>query len=608
MSASRNLPLYLKLAAPVVVLAALFALFVHVVWGPRLLETERTLLVEREQDVIRNIAPTLQIDLLAFDYGAIFETLRRLAEVNADERMTVALFNPEGRRLYPLQAVEPLPPGEGVIELRQGIQHEGRVLGEVVLTLDISEKLEEVQSQISGLANLVLGAGVGVLGLAILSYYWLIGQPLTTLAGVAARLGAGDFSVEIPRRVVEGTGELGDALVKLRDALRDTRADLDARAAELAASLVRYRTLQESMPGALLVLDDQGRIEEFSGAAHSVFGWNREEMRGQSCGALFPDPNCRAQLSEAFARLGNETRESEHEGLHASGARVPLRVFHRTMRIDGQPKMVVIAMDVSRIKAAEQRLLAAKEEAERANQAKSAFLSRMSHELRTPMNAILGFGQILQMDPVLARGEQKDSIDEILRAGEHLLDLINEILDLSRIEVGKLSLRSEPVSVADCVLRAVAQIRPAAEAARVGIEGPALEGQLVLQTDRTRLMQILLNLLSNAVKYNRPGGWVRLSVARQADPERLRVLVEDSGVGIAAEDLGRIFDPFERVSAHENVIEGAGIGLALTRKLVEAMGGQITVESRLGEGSRFCFELPVASGATVVSETASLSD
>ncbi len=602
MSVSRNLPLYLKLAAPVVVLAGLFVVFIHAVWGPQLMAAQRSLLLEREHDVIRNVAPTLQIDLLAFDFGAIFETLKRVELINTDERMTVTLFNPEGRRLYPLADVPPAPESGDRILLRQPIDHEGRALGELVLTMDISDKLAEIQAQIDALGNLVLAAGAVVLVLAIVSYYWLIGRPLTTLAGVAARLGEGDFDVIVPQGAKNGTGVLGDAVLRLRDSLRKTRAERDAHSEQLAASLVRYRTLQESIPGALLVLDRNGRIEEYSGAAEAVFGQAREAMIGRGCDSLFPDPDCTGQLQRAFEPAGDQTRESEHEGLHADGHRVPLRVFRRTMCIDGDPRMVVIAMDVSRIKAAEHKLLAAKEEAERANQAKTAFLSRMSHELRTPMNAILGFGQILAMDPALSEGEQKQSLDEILRAGEHLLNLINEILDLSRIEVGKLSMRREAVSLEECALRAIAQIRPLAMAHGLKIETAGLEARPVIHADRTRLMQILLNLLTNAAKYNRRDGWIRLSVSRQSSPARWLVEVEDSGVGIAEDDLSRIFDPFERVKAHEHVIEGAGIGLALSCKLVEAMNGQIGVDSSPGEGSRFWFALPIEAASDGVAD------
>ncbi|MCB1889835.1 MAG: PAS domain S-box protein [Rhodocyclaceae bacterium] len=593
MSASRNLPLYLKLAAPIVVLAALFAVFVQAVWGPQLLATQRALLLEREHDVIRNVAPTLQIDLLAFDFAAIFETLRRVEGINADERMTVELFNATGRRLYPLAGPSSALESDERIELRQPIEHEGKPLGELVLRMDITDKLADIEAQIQALGNLVLAAGAVVLVLAIASYYWLIGRPLTTLAGVAARLGEGDFAVEIPQAAVKGSGVLGEAVVRLRESLSQTRAERDAHSAQLAASLVRYRTLQDSMPGALLVLDRSGRIEEYSGAAEDVFGYRREDMVGQRCDRLFPDVDCQRNLALAFEQAGEATRDSAHEGRHADGHRVPLRVFHRTMRIGDEIRMVVVAMDISRIQAAERKLLAAKEEAERANQAKTVFLSRMSHELRTPMNAILGFGQILQMDPVMAEDERKESLDEILRAGEHLLNLINEILDLSRIEVGKLSVRREAVSLDDCVQRAVAQTRPLAQTLGVRVEVAGFEARPVLYADRTRLMQILLNLLTNAAKYNRRDGWIRIAVSRLSAPDRWQVDIADSGVGIAESDLARVFDPFERVSAHEHVIEGAGIGLALTRKLVEAMGGEMGVDSRLGEGSRFWFALPV---------------
>ena len=231
-------------------------------------------------------------------------------------------------------------------------------------------------------------------------------------------------------------------------------------------------------------------------------------------------------------------------------------------------------------------------EAERANAAKSEFLSRMSHELRTPLNAILGFGQLLESDPEHPLTEiQADNVHEILHGGKHLLELVNEVLDLSRIESGRLEISLEPIAVAPLVEACVAQIKPLAAQRAIAI-ALQLNTQCAVQADYTRLKQVLLNLLSNAVKYNRKGGSIRVSCA--ASGERLRISVQDSGPGIAAESLARLFRPFERLESSYDGIEGTGIGLALAKKLVEAMHGEIGVDSRLGEGSTFWFELPIS--------------
>ena len=255
-------------------------------------------------------------------------------------------------------------------------------------------------------------------------------------------------------------------------------------------------------------------------------------------------------------------------------------------------RMIGIHSDITERKKIEQALIIASEEANRANQAKSEFLSSMSHELRTPMNAILGFGQLLQYDDALA-AEQKDSVGEILNAGEHLLELINEVLDLSRVESGHIDLSIEPVELCPIVAECIALIGIMAEKRNIHISHRGLKG-VALRADRTRLKQALLNLLSNAVKYNREGGNVHLEVKLHGE-DRLRILVTDTGRGIAAERLKELFQPFNRLDAEGSSIEGTGIGLTITRRIVEMMGGSIDVTSEKGVGSTFWIEFPLES-------------
>jgi len=234
-------------------------------------------------------------------------------------------------------------------------------------------------------------------------------------------------------------------------------------------------------------------------------------------------------------------------------------------------------------------LVAARDEADRANQAKSEFLSSMSHELRTPMNAILGFGQLLECDYSLPE-EHRDNAREILKAGRHLLNLINEVLDLAKVESGFIDLSLEPVEVYPIVEECRSLIAPLAIQREITFGHSVAQG-VAVRADRTRLKQILLNLLSNAINYNRPGGSVRVELERRDN--RLRIRVTDTGIGIPAERLAELFQPFNRLDAEGGSIEGTGIGLTITRRIVEIMGGEVDVASEVGVGSTFWVELPL---------------
>jgi len=237
----------------------------------------------------------------------------------------------------------------------------------------------------------------------------------------------------------------------------------------------------------------------------------------------------------------------------------------------------------------------ARQVAEAANRSKSEFLSRMSHELRTPLNAVLGFGQLLELDDLDA--SQRESVAQIVKGGRHLLGLINDVLDISRIETGNLAMSPEPVLVAELIDETLTLMRPLAAARGIEVvtaEPNALEGVHIL-ADRQRVKQIMLNLVSNAVKYNHPEGTVTVSCEAHED-RRLRITVADTGPGVHPDDLARLFVPFERLGAERSDVEGTGVGLALSRRLAEAMGGTIGVNSEFGNGSRFWVQLPVVEG------------
>ncbi|MFP4245499.1 MAG: ATP-binding protein, partial [Ectothiorhodospira sp.] len=298
----------------------------------------------------------------------------------------------------------------------------------------------------------------------------------------------------------------------------------------------------------------------------------------------------KAVLLQAIRGEIDDLTASEHRIIRPNGT---VAWVHTETRIHrgrkGRTKHIFgTIQDITAHKRIEEDLRASKSVSERANQLKSEFILGMSHELRTPMNAILGFAQLLEADPELNR-DQRENVQEILKAGDHLLGLMNEILDLSRVESGKMDLTVTAVDCEALARECTALVGPLAEPRRITLDC-RVEGDCLAQGDSMRLKQVLVNLLSNGIKYNRPGGQVRLRLHDQGG--WVHIDVADTGPGIPPHRLEELFQPFNRLG--QNTVEGTGIGLVICKRLVEAMGGEITVESEPGQGSRFGVRLPRA--------------
>jgi PAS domain S-box-containing protein len=355
------------------------------------------------------------------------------------------------------------------------------------------------------------------------------------------------------------------------------------------------RAVFTASPDIITLVGADGVIAPSSPAIRDLLGYDAEEQaRGDRFEIVHPDDREGVQNAVHFAAGSGKIIEKRYRIRHADGRWVVLesRMKGITDSAGASRGVVVSSRDVTYKAALEQALRDAKEEAELANRAKSEFLSRMSHELRTPLNAILGFGQLLEMEDLDAG--KRESVEHILKGGRHLLDLINEVLDIARIETGRISLSLEPVAIDDALTEALDLIRPLAATRGLDLQVENADASEVFcLADRQRLKQILLNLLSNAVKYNREGGRVTVRVAR-VPGGRLRVEVSDQGAGIAPEKLDRLFTPFDRLGAEQTKVEGIGLGLALSQRLAGAMGGTITAETRVGEGSTFVLDVPAA--------------
>jgi signal transduction histidine kinase/ActR/RegA family two-component response regulator len=363
----------------------------------------------------------------------------------------------------------------------------------------------------------------------------------------------------------------------------------------------------------IIATDEKGIIQLFNVGAERMLGYTAAEVVNRISPSDIHDPQevmARARalslelatpIAPGFAALAfKASREIEDvyelTYIRKDGSRFPAIVSITALRDDYGDLIgyLLIGTDNSVRKRVESELNEAMAAAEKANRAKTDFLSAMSHELRTPLNAILGFAQLMESGSPSPTPAQKRDLDQILKAGWYLLELINEILDLALIESGKLTLSREPVSLVEVMLECRAMIEPQAQKRGIGMTFPRFETPYFVNADRTRVKQVLINLLFNAIKYNKPGGAVAVEYTLRL-PDSIRICVRDTGVGLSPEQLAQLFQPFNRLGKEAGAEEGTGIGLVVTKRLVELMGGAIGVDSAVGVGSAFWIELSLTS-------------
>ncbi len=378
----------------------------------------------------------------------------------------------------------------------------------------------------------------------------------------------------------------------------NTRDITERKEAEdaLRRSEQHFRRLIENAQDNIVIVDATATMTYQSPSVLRILGYHPEELEGHTAWEYMHPDDVAAVASELGVTFANPgvVGHAEYRFRHKDGSWRYLEAFGQTLSPDSADEGVVCNIrDVTERRMAEEALRRATQEAERANRAKSEFLSRMSHELRTPMNSILGFSQLLSRGALAP--DQRRGVQHILTAGRHLLRLINEVLDIARIESGRQQLSLEPVRLSLVVQEAVALARPLGAQHGVTLEEEELPaGEPFVTADRQRLSQVLLNLLSNAVKYNREGGTVRLRCEILPGGERVRVRVSDTGHGVDPAQHEQLFVPFARLGAEHTDVEGTGLGLALSQRLVEAMGGTLALEESSDQGSTFAMDLSLA--------------
>jgi len=469
------------------------------------------------------------------------------------------------------------------ILLAQPVMASGAREGTLYLLADLHATTSQLLKLYGGIFALVLVASLLVAFILSNQFLHLITTPILRLAGTARTIADhNDYSVRAAK-------VCGDEVGVLTDAFNQMLAQIQSQDTALREN---ENKLAQAQAIAHLGYWERDLITDrlmWSSETNRVFGLSPEEdvnnfARFQEL--IYPEDRDMVMQAVGVALRGGPRYEVEYRVVWPSGE-VRFVYSQGDVILDeaGQPRrMFGTVQDVT-----ERKLV---DEVKRASKAKSEFLSRMSHELRTPLNAILGFGQLLERQKPTE--VQRKRVGYILSAGKHLLDLINEVLDISRIEAGRMQLSLEPVCVADALEETLDLMRPLATERSIQLSASAdIDAAVHVLADRQRFKQVLVNLLNNAVKYTPFFGGVAVSYHVPGN-EKVRVLVSDTGPGIPAEKLARLFTPFERLGAEQSAIEGTGLGLALSQRLMDAMGGSIGVESAVGKGSTFWIELPLA--------------
>lgn len=383
----------------------------------------------------------------------------------------------------------------------------------------------------------------------------------------------------------------------------ELRAEIDSRTKTeqwLRESEIKYRTLFESVPVGIGIADFEGHILENNSALQALYGYSKEEMAFLNIRTTYADPDERPRLLRMLQQRGNGKMYGREVRLKRKNGEVFEALINiEQVQLVGREFLLTTVRDITVLKRAEETLRRAKDAADAANQAKSEFLANMSHEMRTPLNGILGYTQLLIKDRELP-ARVAHSVETIHRSGEHLLELINDILDLAKIEARKIELASAPFDLPAAAQMVVSMVRMRAAQKNLVVREEYASGlPRIVRGDETRLRQVLFNLLGNAIKFTERGE-VTLRVERRLTPfgqAAIRFEVEDTGIGIPADQIDKIFEPFYQAGAEKMKSQGTGLGLTISKQIVRLMRGDIFVTSAAGRGSRFWFDLPLPAAA-----------
>jgi len=601
-----------KLLLPPAISLLLIVVFIHAYWEPRLIKEAREnfeqqsheLLLAGQSDVIRH--------LLERDFGALFSAMDTLRNLRGDEWRNLKLFNANGKRLYPLFEQSDSTPvsGEALIRHIHPLKLSGSILGHIEVDIDWSLVRAHVKTDVREIELIVYGLMLVVLLTGFFSHYRLLYLPLSRLRDAADRLAEKDALTRSPPLIQPISN----------DEVGDLAKTFNTMASAIFSQASRLRGIIDTAVDGIILIDSNGLIREFSPSAENIFGYEKNDVLGRNVAILMPDA-LRGEHDAHIAKyLDNPEqpavlgKQRELVGQHRNGKEFPIDIAVADTLVLGERYFVGVVRDITERKQVEEelhehqqhlqalvtertsQLELAKEQAEAANIAKSQFLANMSHEIRTPMNAIIGMSHLALQTELETKPQ--NYITKVHRSAESLLGIINDILDFSKIEAGKLDFETTNFRLDDLMESLLINIGYKAE--EHGLElmfdvDPSVPTALV--GDPLRVGQILTNLCNNSVKFTNPGGEIVITIRSEDETDtrvRMHFSVRDSGIGISDEQQQKLFNAFTQGDASTTRrYGGTGLGLVITKQLVEIMGGTLRVESTEGIGTTFHIDLPL---------------
>jgi PAS domain S-box-containing protein len=529
--------------------------------------------------------------LIAFDSRS--ELRKALELLRADPDFAYAQVNDNAGQ--PLGTVGPADAepcaesGEPRISNRRGILHISMPVVDSGVTwgcLQLGTSQDRTERDVGKMKTIAVGASLLTMLTMVVAGVYLsrsIASPMIRLADVAGRVGRGEWDATIDVHGRDEVGALADSFRTMVDELRLT-----------TVSKTYVDDIVQSMADSLMVINPRGTILMANRATHALLDYEEGSLIGETIQRITTGAEAEATSVTEPSPLRGHSYQIEREYIARDGRRIPVLVSTTAMRSE-EHHLICLAQDLRARKRAEGELRVAKEKAEDANRAKSAFLAHMSHEIRTPLNAVLGYTQLMLRDPALEK-PAKDYLHIISRSGEHLLALINDVLDMSKIEAGGMTANVEPFDVARLVadLAAMFKLRASSKGLRFDVvEAPDVVRAVV--GDQRKIRQVLINLAGNAIKFTESGHVkLRVTVSHRPDGQLwLSARVEDTGVGIAASEQSKLFQPFTQTQSGTRLQSGTGLGLAISAQYARLMGGRITMSSEVGTGTVCQFEIPV---------------